>query len=121
MARELFNAEQLGPQGRLARAGARTRKVGHPVLKAQWQSLHVILLPVTIPATIWPQESIPGQSRQVRLSGTGQAGQSSVPARADRAKQNNPATLAMISPMMMRFIPDRRYGVLPPATIAAWG
>jgi len=39
---------------------------------------------------------------------------------ADRAKQNNPATLAMIPPMMMRFIPDRRYGVLPPATIAAW-
>jgi hypothetical protein len=43
MARELFNTEQLGPQGRLARYGARTRKVGHPVLKAQWQSLHVIL------------------------------------------------------------------------------
>jgi hypothetical protein len=81
MARELFNAEQLGPQGRLARAWAHPRKVGHPVLKAQWQSLHVILLPVTIPAMIWPQESIPWHSCQVRLSGTGRAGQFSVPAR----------------------------------------
>jgi hypothetical protein len=43
MARELFDAEQLGPQRRLARAWARTRMSGHPVLKAQWQSLHVVL------------------------------------------------------------------------------
>jgi hypothetical protein len=41
MARELFDAEQLGPQRRLARARARTHMSGHPVLKAQRQSLHV--------------------------------------------------------------------------------
>src|ERR1039457_4464432 len=42
VARKLFHAEQLRPQRRLARAGARTRLAGHPVLKAQWQSLHII-------------------------------------------------------------------------------
>jgi hypothetical protein len=43
MARQLFNAEQLGPQGRFARAGAQTLISGLAALKAQWQSLHVLL------------------------------------------------------------------------------
>ena len=43
MAGQLFDTEQLGPQWQLARAWARTRMAGHPVLKTQWQSLHVVL------------------------------------------------------------------------------
>src|ERR1035438_4250394 len=43
MARQLFDAEQLGPQGRFARAGAQTLISGLAALKAQWQSLHVLL------------------------------------------------------------------------------
>jgi hypothetical protein len=42
MARQLFHTEQLGSEWRLDRAWARTRLSGHPVLKAQWQSLHVV-------------------------------------------------------------------------------
>jgi hypothetical protein len=40
MARQLFDAEQLRPQWRLARIWVRTHISRHPVLKAQWQSLH---------------------------------------------------------------------------------
>jgi hypothetical protein len=43
MARQLLDTEQLGSQWRLARAWARKRMFGHPVLKAQWQSLHIVL------------------------------------------------------------------------------
>jgi hypothetical protein len=43
MARQLFDTEQLGPQRQLARAWARTLISGLPALKAQWQSLHVLL------------------------------------------------------------------------------
>ena len=35
---------------------------------------------------------------------------------ADQSQRNNVAALAMISPVMMRLIPGRRYGVLPPPT-----
>jgi hypothetical protein len=44
MARQLLDAEQLGPQRRLARARARTLMRRSPVLKAQWQSLHIVLI-----------------------------------------------------------------------------
>jgi hypothetical protein len=57
MACELFNAEQLGPQRRPTRAGAHSRKVGHPVLKARWQCLHGVHTFKRISANIWPQKS----------------------------------------------------------------
>jgi hypothetical protein len=41
VARQLFDTKQLGSQWRFARARARNRLSGHPVLKAQWQRLHV--------------------------------------------------------------------------------
>jgi hypothetical protein len=43
MARQLFDAEQLATQWRLARAWTQARISGLPALKAQWQSLHVLL------------------------------------------------------------------------------
>ena len=42
VARQLFGTEQLGSQWRLGRAWARTCLSGHPVLNAQWQSLHIV-------------------------------------------------------------------------------
>jgi hypothetical protein len=43
MTRQLFDTKQLGSQWRFARARARNRLSGHPVLKAQWQRLHIVL------------------------------------------------------------------------------
>jgi hypothetical protein len=45
MARQLLDAEQLRPQWRFARAWARTLMCRPPVLNAQWQCLHVVLIP----------------------------------------------------------------------------
>jgi hypothetical protein len=42
VARQLFDSKQLGSQWRFARARARNRLSGHPVLKAQWQRLHIV-------------------------------------------------------------------------------
>jgi hypothetical protein len=43
VARQLFDAEQISAQRRVARVWAQTHMPGQPALKAQWQSLHVFL------------------------------------------------------------------------------
>jgi hypothetical protein len=43
MPRQLFDTEQLSPQRQLARAWTQALISGLPALKAQWQSLHVLL------------------------------------------------------------------------------
>src|SRR5450759_2775750 len=108
MARQLFDTEQLGPQWRLARAWARTRMSGHPVLKAQWQSLHVVLTSgrdscnqaARRNSSCWASAGSPGgigAGWTLFSSGAG----------ADQAQRNHVAALAMISSVMMRLSPGR--------------
>ena len=74
MTSQLFDTEQFSPQRRLARVWARARQVGHPLLKAQGQPLHVVLMfshnsSDYLAAGIQPAAFLPASS-----SGTGRAG-----------------------------------------------
>jgi hypothetical protein len=77
------------------------------------------MLPITIPTIIKPQKSI----RDITAIQPFNCG--SGPdfhefwSGADRVQQNYPAIMEMISPLKIRFCPDRGYGVLTPLVMVA--
>ena len=82
MARQLFDAEQLGPQRRFARAWARTLMRRPPVLNAQWQSLHVLLTLGHHFFSTFGRGNSPPWRLPASLAVSGRAPRPSVPAQA---------------------------------------
>lgn len=114
---QLFDAEQIAPQRRLARAWEQVRIPGLPAFKAQWQSLHVFLLLTAIPAInlaegihpVWPLQACPRALRQATIKPNSGAGaQSSLTKIRRRVDANVPDQCALIFGEMI-------WGVTQPA------